>query len=90
MPDYGTHSFSEVSKRRVDAILEELLAHGCDITGNNPWIIETREHGVRLKGEWSEESLTLKVTVTDANWYVTKKAVWDNIDSLLSRIRDTG
>lgn len=90
MPDYGTHSYGNVSRTRVDAILDELIAHGSLVTGNNPWIVDTKKHGVLLKGEWSEATLTLAITVTNADWYVTRKAVWENIDSLMRHIHDAG
>jgi len=71
-------------------MLDELIAHGSHVTGNNPWIIDTKEHGVILNGQWNEETLTLKITVTDTNWYVTRKAVWGNIDSLIYLTKDAG
>jgi hypothetical protein len=90
MPDYGTHIYGNISRRRVDSMLEELIAHGSRVTGNNPWIIDTKVHGVLLKGEWNEKALTLEITVTDANWYVARKAIWKNIDSLMYHGQDAG
>ena len=83
MSDYGTHTYASMTRARVDAILNDLIAHGSIVTGNNPWVVDTKKHGVLLKGEWSEETSTLAVTVTDADWYVTRKAVWENIDGLM-------
>ncbi len=90
MPDYGTHSYGNISKTRVDTILDALIARGSLITGKNPWLVDTKKHGVLLKGEWSEATLTLAITVTDADWYVTRSAVWEYIDSLMSGIQDAG
>lgn len=90
MPDYGTHNYENISRIKVNAILDELISHGFLVTGNNPWIIDTKKHGVLLKGEWNEATLALAITVTDADWYVTRKAVWENIDSLMCRIQDVG
>jgi hypothetical protein len=90
MPDYGTHNFGNISRISVDAILNELIAQGSLVTGTNPWIVDTKKHGVLLKGEWNEATLTLAITVTEADWYVTRKAVWQNIDSLMSGIQDAG
>ena len=90
MPDYGTHNFGNISRTSVDAILDELIAQGSLVTGTNPWIVDTKKHGVLLKGEWDEATLTLAITVTEADWYVTHKAVWQNIDSLMSGVQDAG
>lgn len=90
MSDYGTHTYSDISRAKVDAILDVLTSNGSLITGSNPWIVDTKNHGVLLKGEWNERTSTLDITVTDAAWYVTSKAVWENIDSLMGRVRDEG
>ncbi len=90
MRDHGTHNYRNISRENVDAILDALAAHGSQITGTNPWAVDTRKHGVKLKGEWNEETLTLAITVTDAGWYVSDKAVWENIDSLMSTIQNAG
>jgi hypothetical protein len=87
MSDYGTHTYDNMTRARVDAILSDLIAHGSVVTGNNPWVVDTKKHGVLLKGEWSEETSTLAVTVTDADWYVTRRAVWENIDGLMRQAR---
>lgn len=90
MPDYGTHNYGNISRTRVEAILDALIAHGSLVTGKNPWIIDTKKHGVLLKGEWSEATLTLSITVMDADWYVTRNAVWEYIDSLMGGIQGAG
>ncbi len=90
MPDYGTHNYANISRTKVYALLDKVIAHGSHVTGNNPWIIDAKEHGVLLKCAWNEETLTLEITVTDANWYVTRKAVWQHIESLMCHTQDAG
>jgi hypothetical protein len=77
MQDYGTHNYDDISKDKVAEILKVLVAHGSTVTGDNPWAIVTHEHGVILKGDWNEAALVLTITVTDADWYVPRKAVWE-------------
>ncbi|HXY61864.1 MAG TPA: hypothetical protein VEJ22_02915, partial [Nitrospirota bacterium] len=83
MSHFGTHRYANISRTKLDALMAELIAHGSHITGNNPWLIDTKEHGVHLKGEWDVETLTLAITVTGAHWYVTRRALWEKIDSLM-------
>jgi hypothetical protein len=88
--DYGTQNYDGISRDQVAEILKELAAHGSAITGDNPWTVVTHEHGVVLRGEWNEAALVLSITVTAADWYVPRKTVWHNIDSLMHRIQDAG
>ena len=90
MPDIGTRDYDNIKRSQVDEIFDALIAHGSNVTGNNPWDIDTHKHGVRLKGEWNEATLVLSITVLDAAWYVPREAVWDNIDSLIRRLKDAG
>ena len=84
MPSHGTHTYTHITQARVDAILGALTAHGSIVTGNNPWFVDTKKHGVMLKGEWNELTQCLAITVTDADWYVPGSSVWENIDSLMN------
>jgi hypothetical protein len=88
--DCGTRNYDNINRAKVESILNELIAHGSMITGNNPWDIDTQKHGVMLRGAWNEATLTLSITVTDADWYVPRKAIWENIDSLMRHIQDAG
>jgi UDP-glucose 6-dehydrogenase len=90
MAKHGTHSYDNISRAKVEAIINALTAHGSIVTGYNPWSIDTRKHGVRLQGDWNEETSTLDITVTHADWYVPGKTLWENIDSLMSRVQDEG
>jgi hypothetical protein len=86
MRDLGTKTYGNIDKARVDTILDALTSSGSVITGRNPWFVDTKNHGVLLKGEWDEAASSLAITVTDADWYVPRSAVWENIDSLMSRV----
>ncbi len=88
MSKHGTHSYGNIKREKMDAIINALEAHGSTVTGRNPWSIDTRKHGVRLQGEWSEETATLDITVTHADWYVPSKTLWEKIDSLMSRVQE--
>ena len=90
MSKYGTHSYDNINKTKVEAIINALSAHGSVVTGTNPWSIDTQKHGVRLEGRWKEETATLDITVTHADWYVPSKTLWENIDSLMGRVHDEG
>jgi hypothetical protein len=90
MSKHGTHSYDRISKAKMDAIITALTDNGAFVSGSNPWSIDTRKHGVRLHGEWNEETATLKISVTEADWYVPSRTLWENIDALMSRVQDAG
>jgi hypothetical protein len=85
----GMRTFENINKSRIDAILKGLIDHGSLVAGINPWDVDTRNHGVLLRGEWNEETSQLTVTVTDANWYVPREKIWENIESLMLIVRET-
>jgi hypothetical protein len=88
MRNCGTRIFENVDKSSVDAILKGLIDHGSTVTGTNPWEVDTRNHGVQLRGEWNEEAARLAITVTDADWYVPSTKIWRNIESLMRIVQE--
>ena len=90
MRDFGTHLYENIDRVKVDAILEVLTSHGSIVTGDNPWDVDTKKHGVKLQGAWDEPASTMAITVKDADWYVPSSKVWDNIDSLMRQVQDAG
>jgi len=90
MPDTDARAYDNIKRSQVDEIFNALIARGANVSGNNPWDIDTHKHGVRLKGEWDEATRVLSLTVLEAAWYVPREAVWDKIDSLMRCLQDTG
>ena len=88
MSRHGTHFYENITRAKVETIITALADHGSSVTGNNPWSIDTKKHGVRLQGEWNEEASILEITVTHADWYVPSKTLWENIDSLMGQVKD--
>ncbi len=86
MKDISIRKYGNIDRTKVDIILKALLDHGSRVLGNNPWDIDTRKHGVLLRGEWDEKTSLLSITVTDANWYVPRQTIWENIDSLMQAV----
>jgi len=84
----ATRIFENIDRSRVDAILSGLIDHGSIVTGSNPWDVDTRDHGVRLRGEWNEAESLFSVTVTDADWYVPQAAIWKNIVPLMQLVQE--
>jgi len=86
MKDIGMRKYDNIDRAKVNVILKTLIDHGSRVLGNNPWDIDTQKHGVLLRGEWDEEASQLSITVTDANWYVPRETIWENIDSLMQAV----
>lgn len=88
MRNCGTRIFENITKSRIEAILRGLIDHGSVVTGINPWDVDTRNHGVRLRGDWIEEASELTIIITDADWYVPEKIIWENIESLIRLVQE--
>ena len=82
----GAHHYGNIDQAKVEAIISKLKATGSTVTGNNPWNVDTHNHGVKLQGTWDKASSTLTVIVTDKDWYVPCSKIWDTIDPLIHHI----
>ena len=85
--DRRTYTF--IDRNKIDTMLKELESNGAAIKDCNPWYVETHQHGIKLMAEWNEALLSLTVSVTHRNWYVSYKAIWNTIDSLIGQISET-
>ncbi len=87
MENNDTHEYGDINRAKIELMLNELLSGGAAISGNNPWSIETHQHGVELSAVWNEAASKLAITVSDKNWYVPWETVWRTIDSLMERVQ---
>ena len=69
-------------------MLDELMKNGAKIAGNNPWVVDTRRSGVKFKGEWSENTSTLLVTLVGKDWYVPSSRIWETIETLMCHLNE--
>ncbi|MBF0564420.1 MAG: hypothetical protein HQK89_04175 [Nitrospirae bacterium] len=86
MSDSTTHHYGNITKEKVDAIINGLKNNGCEVSGTNPWNVDTKHSGVKLRGEWNDKTLTLAITITDKAFYVFDDSlVWNVIDPLMHK-----
>jgi hypothetical protein len=50
--------------------------------------VDTRRSGVKFKGEWSEDTSTLSVTLIGKDWYVPSSRIWETIETLMSQLKE--
>ena len=81
----GVRSYPHVTETVKDALLARLRAEGMEVTGNNPWNIETHQYDVRLRAVWDPKTSTLKLIVTSKGlgWCAI---IWDRIEPKLKEI----
>lgn len=60
----GEHHYGNITKVKVDKILDQLKANGATIGGTNPWDVDVHNNGVKLMGTWNEANLSLSVSKT--------------------------
>lgn len=82
----GVHTYSNINQARIDGILAALRSSGSTVTGNNPWNVDTHNHGVKLQGSWNAGTSVLSIIVTDKDWYVPCSKIWSTIDPLINHI----
>ena len=78
--------FSKITKSKIQLILNTLRSNGAEVTGSNPWQVDTNKHGVILQGNWDEEKASLLVTVLDKSFFVPCSKIWDAIVPLIVNI----
>ena len=84
--NFSTRHYQNISAKRINAMLDELIRNGAIITGDNPWDIDTRQSGVKLRGAWCEATLILLVTLIGKDWYVPSSKIWETIESLMQQV----
>jgi hypothetical protein len=87
--DYGTHRYANVDRQKVDTLLGELRRWGAAVSGDNPWDVDTRRYGVKLRGRLNEAASKLEVTIVERDWHVPCSMIWRNIDDLVRRAQAT-
>ena len=79
-------TYYNVTSAAKDTLLTKLNAEGMTVTGNNPWNLDTGEHGVKLRAIWDFRSNELKLIVTSKQFYVPCSEVWKRIDPKLKEV----
>jgi hypothetical protein len=83
--DCGARVFAGVNQAALDRIFQRLHDKGAEISGSNPWNVDTHDHGVILHGSW-DGSGTLTLAVTDSDLLAPCGAVWDALESMLADV----
>lgn len=79
-------TYPNITAQAKDELLSKLNAEGMTVSGDNPWNIDTGEHGVKLRAVWDFRSNSLKVIVTSKLFYVPCIEVWKRIDPKVTEI----
>lgn len=83
MEQEGAHQYDNIDQSKIDEMIIALKENGATITGENPWLIDTHQKNVKLKGAWSQTESLLTVTIVDKAWYVPDSKIWAVIDPVL-------
>jgi hypothetical protein len=81
----SVRSYPKVAARIRDALIARLRAEKMDVTGSNPWDIETHQHGVKLRALWDPTTETLHLIVAGGSdpLLVTCDRIWEKIDPII-------
>ena len=79
-----------VTERVKNALLAKLRTEGMGVTGDNPWNIDTREYGVKLRAVWDPKAGVVKLIVTSGKGgylgLVTCEEIWKKIDPIMKEV----
>lgn len=79
-------TYENITKPKVDLILEKLRSNRAIVSGNNPWDVDVNQHKIKLRGTWQENRSILRIEIIDSAWYVTNSQIWERIDPLIRNI----
>lgn len=83
----GTHSYSNISREKIDMALAALSKYSATIAGNNPWNIDTHNFGVKISATWIQNTQTLDLTITDTDGTVPCSIIWSYLDNIIAKYR---
>lgn len=90
MSDDCTKTYNNVDPAHRDMLLANLRAMGADVTGSNPYDVDTHQSSVKLHAVYDASAQTLTVTITDKpGWPVSCGMVWDKIDPNVQKVLAT-
>jgi hypothetical protein len=75
------HTYEGVTPVKVRALIAKLHTAGMAVTGDDPWDIDTHEHGVKLRAVWDLASFKLNLIVTTKDAGVPCFLIWSRIDA---------
>ena len=82
----GPWTYGNIDQARITLILAALVKAGATVTGNNPWDVDLKRHGIKLRGAWNPATKDLVITVTAKNFYVSCQAIKAELDKLMPHI----
>lgn len=86
----GVHSYPKVTPGVKDKLIARLHSEGMDVTGDNPWNIETHKYSVRLRALWDPQTAVLRIIVTAGQGgllgLVTCDEIWGRIDPIVKDV----
>ena len=57
----GVQTYPNITQQKMNFILNALSNDGATVTGSNPWFVDTHKFGVRLEGNWNEDTHILTI-----------------------------
>lgn len=87
MGGYGTHSYRNIGRDKIDLALDALRKYSAGILGNNPWTVDTHNFGVKFTAKWNQNTQTLDLTVTDSDGTIPCSMIWNYLDNIVAKYK---
>lgn len=82
----GVRTYVPVTPQVKDALIAKLRAAGMIVTGNNPWSIDPKQAGVKLRAVWDPMKSELKLIVTSKG-FGWCSIIWERIEPKLRELK---
>ena len=86
MPCGDPHHYSNINSDKINLIIGTLKKNGASVQGENPWMVDTNNFGIKLVGTWDAASERLSVEVTDKSFFVPCNKIWEQLDPMIQKI----
>lgn len=76
-----TKAYGPYQQATVTQLLSQLASTGMSVSGGNPYDIDTKSHGVKLRAQWDGQYI--HVTITGTGIFVSNSAVWGKLAGVM-------
>ncbi|MEG1856597.1 MAG: hypothetical protein RR231_14005 [Acinetobacter sp.] len=79
-------TYSGITPQKKDKMLDALRNSGASVVGNNPWNVDLHKYGIKLRGCWNAECLTMSIEIVAKSCVIPPNKIWSTIDGMIAQL----
>ena len=79
-----SETFGPYAPATAHAFLDKVRHYGMSVSGDNPWTIDARQHGIILQASL-DGSGRVTVKISEKNFYVSNAKIWEKVEPLMPK-----